>query len=82
MTIQLKPEEIEEKILEVLAEVLEIKIEKMPKDVTRETIANWDSLGHVRIVLALEEKFGINFDIQEIPNLTSLEAIKNAVLER
>lgn len=40
----------------------------------------WDSLGNFNFLLAVEEKFGIHFDLDEIANLKSISDIK-AVIE-
>ena len=39
-------------------------------------IDGWDSLGHMRLILALENKFDIKFDYSEIVELSSVEAIQ------
>ena len=38
-------------------------------------LAAWDSLGHVRLVLALEKRFGVQFADESVVNLVSVEAI-------
>lgn len=41
----------------------------------REDLESWDSLGHMRLVSALEEAFSVSFSIDEIEGLTSVAAI-------
>ncbi len=36
-------------------------------------------MGHLNLVLAMEQKFGMTFDSEEIPQLTSVQAIAEAV---
>jgi acyl carrier protein len=45
-------------------------------DVTRETLKAWDSLGHIRLVAAIEEAFDVHFSIEQIEKLTSVAKIK------
>jgi len=47
-----------------------------------ETISTWDSVRHLRLVLAIEETFGITFDAAEIPELISVPAIEAAIASR
>lgn len=35
----------------------------------------WTSLKHIEIILSIEEEFGIAFEPQDIPKLTSLKAL-------
>ncbi len=35
----------------------------------------WDSGNHVRLVLALEEEFGVSFEVSEIEAMTSFRAV-------
>ena len=50
-------------------------------DVSMENQELWDSMKHIEIITTLEEELGISFNIEEIPTLTSMakivEAIKN-----
>lgn len=48
-------------------------------DASPETIEEWDSIAHLNIVLAIEGAFGVTFDPDEIPELTSPEAIASKV---
>jgi acyl carrier protein len=42
-------------------------------------LTDWDSLGNFYLLLALEKKFQIHFDIDEITNLRSIADIKSAI---
>lgn len=55
-----------------LAEVGEARAEVTP---------SWDSFGHLRLVMAVEEEFGVSFSPEEIVQLDSVERIGDA-LER
>jgi acyl carrier protein len=41
-----------------------------------QTIGEWDSLNHLNLILALEGEFGVQFEAEEIPELTSVAAIR------
>jgi acyl carrier protein len=46
---------------------------------TPATIEEWDSLNHVRLILALEAEFGVQLDADEIANLVSVGAIQERI---
>jgi acyl carrier protein len=39
------------------------------------TIAEWDSVGHLQLMLALEDEFGVQFEADEFAALTSVGVI-------
>jgi acyl carrier protein len=48
-------------------------------DITEESIADdvelWDSLGHLRVCMALEERYGVQIPMEEVGELQSVPAI-------
>lgn len=48
----------------------------------RENVEAWDSLGHIRLVTALEETFGTTFTIEEIEGMVSVPRILDVVTSR
>jgi len=65
---------------EVLNSILET--DNISENDSVETIRTWDSVRHLRLVLAVEETFGITFDAAEIPELISVPAIEAAIAGR
>ena len=47
-----------------------------------ETIPEWDSLGHVTLVIDLESTYGVSFTPDETVALTNVAAIKSALTSR
>lgn len=35
----------------------------------------WDSMKHIELIMTLEQEFGVSFEPEEIPKLTSLSAV-------
>jgi acyl carrier protein len=58
-----------------------IKPEEIKGAVAGKT-AVWDSLTHVRLLSAVEEEFGFQFDLEDFEELTSYEAIEARVSKR
>lgn len=42
-------------------------------------LPGWDSLAHVRIVVAVEQAFGVQFDVSEIESINSVQGFYDAV---
>ncbi len=69
-----------EDLKEVLTNVLEV--EAISEDDSAQTIRSWDSVRHLNLILALEEKFGLSFEADEIPAIISVRAIAQALDRR
>ena len=58
----------------------------LPGEVIREhsgqTIEKWDSVGHINLVMALEQKFGVSFTMEEIMHLRDVGTICKAIAEK
>lgn len=39
---------------------------------TAKEVAEWDSLGHIRLMVAIEQAFGVKFTTSEISNLANV----------
>lgn len=44
-------------------------------------LPQWDSMGHMEVMLSLEERFGIEIDAEIIASLTSVPTISNYLKE-
>ena len=42
-------------------------------------VSGWDSSTHLTLMMALEDEFGISFELDEITELTSIGAIADAI---
>lgn len=68
------------KAREIIADALEISADEVNGDASIDTLDAWTSLGHMRLILALEEALGKQLDpaaIVEIANLDDVAAILN-----
>ena len=66
--------------VDILSVLLGIEI-KENSDVSMQNCETWDSMKHIEIITTIEDELGISFEIEDIPNLTSvaliLDKIKN-----
>jgi acyl carrier protein len=54
-------------------------IESISEHDSVETIEMWDSVRHVTLIMAIEERFAITFDAEEIGDLVSVHAVAAAL---
>lgn len=66
-------------IEQLIATTLNIPIEQVRPDSDMTTLQNWDSLGHINLVLALEANYGVVVDEDAVIELTSVSAIREFV---
>lgn len=64
-----------EKLFQVVARVMEVPVESVSMDSGPLSIANWESLRHMRLLLALEEQYGIVFGEDELSSMQDLRSI-------
>ena len=56
-----------------------LDLDSISDDDSVETIKTWDSVRHLNLILAIEERFGLTFEADEIPDLISVRAISDAL---
>ena len=64
---------MEEKVLEILKEVLED--ENVNIETSQENNSNWDSLRHLNLIVELESDFDVSFEPEEIAEMSSVKKI-------
>ncbi len=53
-------ESIKERIKNVMSIIFELPVGDIDDDASPDSIATWDSLRHLNLILALEEEFGVS----------------------
>jgi acyl carrier protein len=64
-----------ETVRELIALTFEVPPETITRETAREECPNWDSLGHLNLMLGLEDTFQITLTVEEIGRLSSVAAI-------
>jgi acyl carrier protein len=70
-----------DRVREAMAAVWSVPADEIPDDADTDTLANWDSLRHLELMLELELSFGVRIPADEVPSLTSIDAIEEALRE-
>jgi acyl carrier protein len=64
-------------LITFISNILEIKPDIILPESQYGVLENWDSLMHLRIIAELEEKFGINIPIDEVPRIKFIKDFLN-----
>jgi len=70
---------VEDKIRAIMAEVLRVPADRIGGDAAIGNVPNWDSTAHMRMMLALEDEFGVDLDETRMVEMTSLAKIRAVV---
>ena len=65
----------------VLAEALQVPLQEIDDDASIDTVAGWDSLAHMRVVLEVEAALGHELDPEAVLAITRVENIAR-ILDR
>jgi acyl carrier protein len=74
-------QQVPSSLRELLADIFEIAPDEVTPEVSSTTLENWDSFRHLQAILAIEGEYGVQFDPQRIPELTSVSLLQ-AELEK
>lgn len=69
-------------VLSIVSQVMNIPVEQLDEESSPDTVENWDSLRHMNLILALEEKFGISFFDEEIIVMLNVQIIVETLKEK
>ena len=71
----------EDDLRQLLADVFGVGVDEITDDASIDTIDPWDSLKHLNMVLALEERFAVSFTEQETVEILNYELIRATLRE-
>ena len=63
----------------IASDIFGVPAGKITADSSPETIETWDSMQHLNLVLAVEEKFGLQLSPEEIEEMKSVGAVATLV---
>lgn len=71
-----------ETITKLMARVFRVPESRITDSLHMRDIAEWDSLKHMELIVAIEQNYQIELTGDEIADMVSLEAIKNILKQR
>ena len=60
---------MEQKIIEIIARILEVDVEEVELDTAVGDLPEWDSLHHLQIIAELEKEFGVKYTVEDLAEL-------------
>jgi len=66
---------MEEKLKNVMANVFSIEVSEIEALSSPDTIVQWDSIGHLNLITAIEEEFNIFFDEDQIIQMLNFQLV-------
>ena len=63
------------RVQDILAEALQVPPDEISPQLAFGDLPQWDSMGHMEVILRLEESYGIEVNADTIAGLTSVPAI-------
>jgi len=75
-------QQVPSSLRDIIADTLEISSTEVTPDLSGDSVETWDSFRHLQLILALEEEYGVQFDPQQIPDLTTVAKIQAALEQK
>jgi len=72
----------EDRLCRTMAAVLGVDADCLGDDASPETIAEWDSMGHLNLVMAVESEFGVSLSAEDALGMRNVAAIRRLLRGR
>lgn len=72
---------MKEKVKKIMADVFMVPVESIPDDASPDSVAAWDSVNHMNLVVALEEAFDVQFDEVQIIEMLNIDLVVMSLQE-
>jgi acyl carrier protein len=73
---------IEQQVKEIFSTIFKLDISEIHEDFSQENINEWDSLKHLKLIVAIEEKFSVLLEPEEIAIMYDLNSILNLIKDK
>lgn len=70
---------MESQVKDIIARVLNVDPSVITDDLSSGDIPEWDSVGNLAIISTIEQEMGIEFPLEDLFDLTSVQSIINKV---
>jgi acyl carrier protein len=73
---------IDQRLIETVSRTFDLDPSRVSAETSPGNTPAWDSVGHLNLILELEEVFQIRFSSEEIPEVNSVERLQQAITRR
>ena len=70
-----------DRVRDLVAEALQVPLEAVTPELGFGDLPQWDSMGHMEVMVLLEERFGVEISADTIAALTSVNLIRSYLTE-
>jgi acyl carrier protein len=60
-----------DRVAALFVKCFKLELEEFSRDLVPEDVLLWDSLGHMNLVMELEDEFGLHLEVDEITEMSS-----------
>jgi acyl carrier protein len=71
-----------ETVRQLISAAFNVPAEQIREETVQADVATWDSLGHLNLMLMLEDQFAVSLDVDDMAKLTSVSAILDFLTAR
>jgi acyl carrier protein len=72
----------EDRLCRTISAVLGVPADSLSDDASPDTVAEWDSMGHLNLVMALESEFGVSLSAEDALGMRNVAAIRRLLRGR
>ncbi|WP_273161303.1 acyl carrier protein [Bacteroides fluxus] len=73
--------DVRRKVISIIAETLNVDESVITPEMAAGDIEQWDSMGNVAILTTVESELGVDFPMEELFELNTVESIVDKVIE-
>ena len=70
------------KLKQVVSDILEVDIDDINENSSPDNIEKWDSLSHIKLVMAIEVEFNVKLTPDDMTDMLSVKLIKMILAEK
>ena len=78
----MEKEEIYERLNNVFRDIFDDETIVVKPETTSNDIEDWDSLEHINLIVAVEQEFGIKFNMNEVTTMKNVGEMVDIILSR
>lgn len=73
---------VTDKVRQIASDVFNLPIDQVTESLSPHTLADWDSVQHLNLVLAIEAQLGVQFDPSEIEQMQTMGDVIRIATQR
>jgi acyl carrier protein len=70
------------KLKQVISDILEVDVNNINESSSSDNIEQWDSLSHIKLVMAIEAEFNVKLTPEDMMDMLSVKLIKMILEEK